>query len=154
MGEIDSFFDFAPGQFCMVKNWFPKHIVSSCVMRLAIGSHHEVYENFWNNRHEIMAKYLKSGDQMFIHDQIQKMSFWPEDFVVNYKIACNYRLPLWHYLIHRKMLLWLSEKFCLSSKEPKEGKILAFQGKPDMHEILSNPSGRYRSAPWLKKYWK
>jgi len=154
MNNIDDFFSFAPGSFCMVKNWFEKHVVSSCVMRITLGSYPEVYENFWNSRNDIMEKYSKPGDQLFIYHQIPGVSFWPENWVINYKKACNYRLVPFRFGIPQKVLNWVSHKFSLYTKEPKEGKILAFQQKPDMHEIIENPSGRYRASPWLKKYWQ
>lgn len=72
MNNINAFFSYSPGEFCMVKNWFEKHIVSSCVMRITIGSYPEVYDFFWQNRLAVMDEYAKQGDQLWIYHQMKK----------------------------------------------------------------------------------
>lgn len=156
LNNIDEFFNYKLGDFCVVDNWFPKYpsrVISSCMMRLNIGSQQQIWNNFIKNKKEIMKKYSKTGDQEWIYHQAKSYQLWPSNWILNYKKMNNCRLLPIDFGIPSKLISKFSKTLNLYCDEPKNGKVLAFQGKPDIHEILENPSGKYRAAPWLKKYW-
>ncbi|MBM93274.1 MAG: hypothetical protein CMF51_00785 [Legionellales bacterium] len=164
LSNIDDFFHFAPGQFCMTRNFLkrykgdpiqathPSH-VSSCVMRFKIGSISHIWDQFIQDQEAIITRHQKGGDQEWIYTAASMVTLWPLDWVSFYKENFKYRLTPFSAAIFKKMVSKLSASLSLYAQKPTQGKILAFQNKPDIHEILSEPSGKYRAAPWLKEYW-
>ncbi|MSO13938.1 hypothetical protein [Rickettsiales endosymbiont of Trichoplax sp. H2] len=154
LNNIDDFFLYEQGKLCVTENYYNDKWISSCVMRVTIGSNPKIWSDFWENSDEICERLKKRGDQAYIKEAAENYVFWPNNWVLYYKNHCKYRLLPINLGLPTKVLSYISKIANLYANEPVDGKILAFQGKPNIHEIAEYPISKYRAAPWIKKYWK
>ena len=166
MGPLDKFFDYRPGDFCIIRNWieFYKRIFrkvppignSSC-FRFEAGASNEVYEFFLRVKNDpAKANLFGKGSQKL---QTRAMfhagtvSWWPNDWVCSFKRRCVPPFPL--------------NKF-LEPRPPKGASVIAFHGRPDIPEAQAGyqyrcQNGRRvavkchltcRPAPWIDALWR
>ena len=135
IGDLNPFFDYKPGAFCVIENWTQKGqgIGNTSVFRLNIGQHTHVYERFRKDPEAILAAYRI--EQQFISAEVPEQEFWPDGWCVSFK----------HDLVPRFPANWLR------APEPTaEAKVVAFTGLPDPDQAAE---GRW-PAPWYKKFYK
>lgn len=135
-GNLDDFFDFKPGHYCVARNWTqPKdRIGNTSVYRFPVGEHSYLYERMMRDGDEIIATYDNS--QTFISREIKDMEFWPDEWCVSFKHSL---LPTWPLNLVRTPPL------------PPHTKVVAFTGKPDPDEALE---GRWPTRHWYQKLYK
>lgn len=163
VGSLDKFFDYRPGEFCIIHNWVERrkrwfnklpNIGNSSCFRFEAGSSGGVYETFLKekdnpSRWEIFTK----GSQKFqtwAMFQNGKVNWWPEEWVCSFKRQCVPIFPL--------------NKLLCPHKPSKNVSVIAFHGQPDMSQALE---GYYRTksnsrvkphltckpTAWILDYW-
>ena len=131
-GPLDKFFDFHPGEYCIIHNWveFYKRIFrktppignSSC-FRFEAGKSNAVYEFFLREvadpekRHLFTKGSQKLQTRAMFH--VGKVNWWPAEWVCSFKRQCIPPYPL---------------NWFLEPKPPKTASIVAFHGHPDIPE--------------------
>ena len=165
-GPLDRFFDYHPGEFCIIRNWieFYKRIFrkappignSSC-FRFEAGASNAVYEFFMRekenpaNRHLFAKGSQKLQTRAMFH--AGKVNWWPADWVSSFKRQCIPAFPL--------------NLFLAPHPPPKAASIVAFHGHPDIPEAQAGYRFRSRNgtrecvrphltslpAPWIDSLW-
>ncbi len=157
MGPLDRFFDYKPGEFCIIHNWieFRKHLFrkrptignSSC-FRFEAGRMNGVYERFLAEQDRARDVNQFRTEQAFMTYAVglQNVNWWPEGWVKSFKRACAWPFPL--NLVFRPRLA-------------KNTSILCFHGHPSPIEANSgykgkrhHPEQRTRPAPWVERLWR
>jgi len=146
MDNIDCFFTYEPGKFCIIENWtqMGQGIGNSSIYRYEANAHHDVFEDFARN-HEQIYKDV-TNEQMYLTWQVAKnheVKYWPETWARSFK---RHSLP--NRLLRR----------FITPKPPKDCKILVFHGPPKPIDAANGnwpQKGKYlRAAPWILKHWK
>jgi hypothetical protein len=166
MGPLDRFFDYRPGEFCIIRNWieFYKRLFrtvppignSSC-FRFEAGASHEVYEYFLREKDDpAKADQFSRGSQklqtraMF---HAGKVNWWPRDWVCSFKRQCIPSFPF---------------NLLLAPRPPQGASVVAFHGHPDIPEaqigyrfrrkdgqrIRVKPHLTCLPAPWIDSLWR
>lgn len=155
-GDLDRFFDYRPGEFCIIRNWveFRKRLFrkvpfcgnSSCFRFDADGSMAYVYETFIREIDEALDDRVWSTEQEYMTHAVgrAKINFWPENFVRSFKRSCTWPWPLNHFLEPRF--------------NPDTG-ILCFHGKPSPEQAIAGYRGKHlntwtKPCPWVKELWE
>ena len=164
-GPLDRFFDYRPGEFCIIRNWieFYKRLFrsvppignSSC-FRFEAGASHEVYEYFLREKDDpSKADQFSRGSQklqtraMF---HAGKVNWWPRDWVCSFKRQCIPSFPF---------------NLLLAPRPPRGASVIAFHGHPDIPEARAGYRFRERDgrrvrvkphlaslpAPWIDALW-
>ena len=164
-GPLDKFFDFHPGEYCIIHNWveFYKRIFrktppignSSC-FRFEAGKSNAVYEFFLREvadsekRHLFTKGSQKLQTRAMFH--VGKVNWWPTEWVCSFKRQCIPPYPL---------------NWFLEPKPPKTASIVAFHGHPDIPEAQFGyrfyrqgpkhvPIKQHQScrpATWIDDFW-
>lgn len=163
-GPLDRFFDYAPGDFCIIYNWIERRkrifrkvpeIGNSSCFRFDAGSDaaNRVYEIFLRDkgRKDLWAKYLSFGSQKFQTRAMKEagaVRWWPDSWVCSFKRQCIPPFPLNKFLVPRFR---------------KGSSVIAFHGKPDITEVIEGyrADGTLRTThltclptPWVKDLWQ
>ena len=163
-GPLDRFFDYAPGDFCIIYNWIERRkrifrkvpeIGNSSCFRFDAGSDaaNRVYEIFLRDkgRKDLWARYLSSGSQKFQTRAMREagtLRWWPDAWVCSFKRQCIPPFPL--------------NKFLVPRFRPGSS-VIAFHGKPDITEVIEGyrADGTLRTThltclptPWVKDLWQ
>lgn len=164
-GGLDRFFDYAPGDFCIARNWVelrkrlfraPPRIGNSSCFRFDAGSDaaHGVYESFLRDK-EVpeLDWYFRKGSQKYQTRAMMergRVSWWPKGWVCSFKREC---VPLWPF-----------NRFCVPRRPPVGSSVVAFHGHPDMGEAIGgydmlkgrkvSPHLTCRPTPWVKEMWE
>ncbi|MGN0846814.1 MAG: hypothetical protein ACI4RA_05455 [Kiritimatiellia bacterium] len=161
IGDLDRFFDYRPGEFCIIHNWIElrKRIVrrrpaignSSC-FRFEAGKMNGVWQRFCGDLATAIDKRRFTTEQAFMTwavGQQMKVNWWPEDWVLSFKRACHRIFPL---------------NLVLAPKRPRAGSILCFHGAPNPNEAVPGYTEhrgqkaaihqRTRPAPWVGELWE
>ena len=137
-GDLDRFFDFRPGHYCVIENWtqIGRNIGNTSCFRFPVGKYNSIFEKFEKNP----AKYWKKYhiEQMYLSKQIKDQVFWPVDWCKSFK---HDLLPNWPFRI------WQPAKL------PKETSIVAFTGKPDPDDVI-NGKWPVKQSQFYKKLYK
>ncbi len=155
-GLIDDFFDFCPAStFCVIHNWTTRSRLSKIYSRVGntscyrfdVGAHAYLFEMLEKDPLHFLRKYRNS--QTFISNEIKEMDYWPGEWCVSFKHSL---MPPWPLRLFRAPNL------------PPETKLIAFTGKPDVHEALAgewpepNPVKKmfkhFKSPGWLAVHWQ
>ena len=156
VGDMDRFFDYKPGEFCIIKNWieFRKRLFrkapfvgnSSCFRFETDGSMAYVYDTLIREIDFALDKKRFSTEQAYMTHAVgrDKVNFWPKDFVCSFKRSCVRLWPLNHFLLPRK---------------PEGASILCFHGHPSPEEAIAGFKGEHlntwtRPCPWVKELWE
>lgn len=162
-GPLDRFFDYRPGDFCIIHNWVERRkalfrrppIGNSSCFRFDAGTDaaHGVYESFLRDKEDpALDRYFRKGSQKF---QTRAMfergnvSWWPEEWVGSFKRACVPLWPLNRFIVPRR---------------PKGPSVIAFHGNPDIPEAIDGffahkgrkipPHLTCLPTPWVKELWE
>ena len=156
VGDLDCFFDYKPGEFCIIHNWVElrKRLFrkvpfcgNSRVFRFEAGGKFAyVFEKFMS---EIpvttdLEKYPTEQLYMTLAVGKDKVNFWPDNFVRSFKRSCVWPWPLNHFLTPRLN---------------PDTRILCFHGAPNPDQAIAGYRGRHlntwtRPAPWVKTLWE
>lgn len=154
-GDLDRFFDFEPGRFCIIHNWIEWHKClfrrrpdignSSCFRFNAGASSAYIYEKWISEiEHAQDQRFFRTEQAYMTHAVgLGNISWWPENFVRSFKRSCQRVWPLNH---------------ILRPKFNPDTSILCFHGHPSPDEAITGFKGRHlntwtRPAPWVKELW-
>lgn len=135
-GDVDGFFDHAPEQdFVVIRNWTSRReaIGNTSCFRLRVGSNPHLLAAVEADFEGVFATHRI--EQAFISRHARSIAFWPEGWCVSFKHSL---LPPWPARLWRPAVL------------PPEVRLVAFTGKPDVHDVLAG----HWPAPWHKKLYK
>lgn len=155
-GDLDCFFDYRPGEFCIIKNWIElrKRLFrkvpfcgnSSC-FRFDAGDRSDyIYRKFIEEIDFALDDRRFTTEQAYMTHAVgfDKVNFWPESFVRSFKRSCTWPWPLNHFLMPRM----------------KSGTgILCFHGNPTPTEAIRGYRGKHMNSwtlpcPWVKELWE
>lgn len=149
-GDIDRFFDYKPGHYCVIENWtqIGQNIGNTSCFRIPIGRYESIFKKFHSNPYKYWKKY--HIEQVYLSNNIRDQIFWPTDWCKSFK---HDLLPKWPWRI------WEPAKL------PKETSIVAFTGKPDPDDVIKGnwPIKKYqfykkiykqlRTPKWVLENW-
>ena len=155
--DLDCFFDYKPGEFCVIHNWIEWHktlfrkrpfVGNTSCFRFEAGSgkFDYVYDE-WIRKIDIchVQKFWRT-EQAFMTDAVGHdcVNWWPEDWVTSFKRSCEWPWPLNHFLVPRLR---------------KGTRILCFHGKPDPTDAINGYRGKHlntwvKPCPWVKELWE
>ncbi len=149
--NLDKFFTFNPGKFCVIENWtqIGKGIGNTSCFRFPIKRYRNIFDEFEINPHKIWKKY--HIEQVYISKTINEQIFWPKNWCQSFK---HNLLPRWPIRIWKPANL------------PNETSIVAFTGKPDPDDVLREkwpvPNNKFykkiykqvKKPSWLIENWK
>ncbi len=149
--NMDKLFDFEPDKFAIINDLKPGLIYNSSVFRFELGSRTEVWQHFLDDKHSIMAR--MHGDQDWISEVIDDAVLWPKDWVVSFKKECDARNKRSFGRIGEKLRAkgFLQPKG--EAKPPEDAMMVYFHGKPDPDDVVDQPYGMWKKAPWIKEHW-
>ena len=137
-GNLDRFFDFNPGKYCVIENWtqIGEDIGNTSCFRFPVGKYDYIFKKFQKNPEEVWKKF--HIEQIFLSAEIKDQIFWPSDWCKSFK---HNLLPFWPLRIWKPAIL------------PKETSIVAFTGKPDPDDVIK---GKWpvKKSQFYKKIYK
>lgn len=165
--ELDRFFDYRPGDFCIIHNWVELRkrlfrplpfIGNSSCFRFDAGSDvaNRVYEIFLRDKgkRELYDPYFNHGSQKFQTRAMREagtVAWWPDEWVCSFKRQCIPPFPLNKFIVPRY---------------PKTASIIAFHGRPDIDEAIAGFDGGQKGktgirtthltclpTPWVGEAW-
>ncbi len=153
MDDIGPLFDYKPGEYCIIHNWvnWRKQLLgrrpavgNSSVFRFDAGRSNHVYETFLREMSQAEDTGIYNTEQAFLTHAMEKVNWWPDEWVRSYKWNCRPAFPL---------------NLLVTPKAPPGCRILVFHGRPDPDEAIHGYKGRklhhhMRAAPWLADHWK
>jgi len=136
-GNLDRFFDFKPGNYCVIENWtqIGKNIGNTSCFKLPIGKYNSVFKKFITNPEKYWKKY--HIEQIYLSAQIKNQVFWPKEWCKSFK---HNLLPKWPFRI------WEPAKL------PVNTSIVAFTGKPDPDDVIKGEWPVEKSKIYKKIY--
>ena len=155
-GDLGRFFDFAPGRFCIIHNWIEWHKTlfrsapqignSSCFRFDAGGPFHYVYEKWISELDRAQDQRFFRTEQAYMTHAVglDKITWWPDNFVRSFKRSCQMPWPLNHFIAPRFN---------------PDTTILCFHGRPSPEEAIRGYKGRHLNtwtlpAPWVEELWE
>ena len=156
-GDIDCFFDYKPGEFCIIHNWVAlrKRLFrkvpfcgNSSVFRFEAGEKSAyVFEKFRPEPDDAMNPEIYGTEQEYMTHAVgfDKVNFWPENFVRSFKRSCTWPWPLNHVLMPRLK---------------KDTHILCFHGYPTPTQAIEgfreskHIDGWTLPCPWVRELWE
>ncbi len=156
---IDSIDDFLtlPGRFCIIREWKDPHLGygNSSIVRYFAGREAYVLDKFYATPAQEIVELFDSKEQNFLTKAVEDVTFWPEEWVVPFSIAC---LP------RNRLVRFFSEP-----KKPDTGKIIVFYGSITPESALRGEHQRnkrvgdgfairptrrrFLPARWIGDYW-
>ena len=136
-GDLDRFFDYEPGKFCIIHNWIefrkrifrriPKIGNSSC-FRFEAGKMNHVYEKFVAEMEQALDRRMFNTEQAFMTYAVglKNISWWPANWIKSFKRSCQRIFPL---------------NLILPPKKA-DACIICFHGKPNPPQAIAG----YRST--------
>ena len=136
-GNLDRFFEFNPGRYCVIENWtqIGQKIGNTSCFRFPVGKYNSLFNKFEENPVKIWKKY--HIEQIYLSKQIKDQVFWPSDWCKSFK---HNLLPSWPFRIWKP------------AKLPKETSIVAFTGKPDPDDVINGKWPIKKSQIYKKIY--
>ncbi|MDC1296262.1 hypothetical protein N8Z57_01905 [Pseudomonadota bacterium] len=137
-GNLDRFFDFKPGEYCVIENWtqLRNNIGNTSCFRFPIGKFSFIYEKFQKDPELIWKKY--HIEQIFLSNEMKDQTFWPSEWCKSFK---HNLLPKWPFRIWKPAIL------------PLETSIVAFTGKPDPDDVIKG-IWPVKKSQFYKKIYK
>ena len=120
-GNLDRFFDFKPGNYCVIENWtqLGKKIGNTSCFKFPAGKYDFVFKEFQKNPTKIWKTY--HIEQIYLSNKIKDQIFWPTEWCKSFK---HDLLPKW------PIRIWQPAKL------PSSTSIVAFTGKPDPDDVI------------------
>jgi len=157
LGDLDCFFDYKPGEFCIIHNWVERRKYlfrkppfcgnSSCFRFEAGGKFDYVYEKFLSELPTALDYRVFCTEQNYMTHAVgpENINFWPDNFVRSFKRSCTWAWPLNHFLAPHL--------------PPADTRILCFHGNPSPEQAIAGyhhgkPERWTRPAKWLEQLWK
>ena len=161
-GNLDRFFLYRPGEFCIIHNWVErrKHLFrkapdvgnSSC-FRFEAGKSNGVWETFLREKDKPDQKErFLLGSQKFQTSammQSGKVNWWPADWVCSFKRQLVPLFPL--------------NKILAPWRPSGKASLVVFHGQPDLPQALEGYYLKYdkpvkphltcKPAKWIMEYW-
>ncbi len=143
VNNIDGFFEFEPGAFCMIDDWIKETEGNSSTLRFEVGKYSGILDYFLAHQDEVRTKYR--GDQTYTSEKIREIGelhYWPKSWCCSFKHHC---LPKW------PMNWWQTATL------PRDAKIIIFHGIPNPHEAQRGTRSKWRRVrpvPWIKDHWR
>ncbi len=152
MEDIDCFFDYHPGEYCIIHNWIEPHktifkprpfIGNSSIFRFDAGPKADsIYQTFLKEIDEALDPKCYTTEQAFMTHAMKTPVWWPENWVASYKRTCRPIFPL---------------NLIQAPKKPNT-KVLVFHGNPDPDQAIAGFKGkklhhRLLPAPWIRDDW-
>ncbi len=136
-GNLDRFFDYRPGFYCVIENWTQtgQNIGNTSCFKFPIGKYNSIFENFEKNPKKFWKKY--HIEQIYLSAQIKDQVFWPKEWCKSFK---HNLLPSWPFRIWKP------------AKLPKDTSIVAFTGKPDPDDVVNGHWPVKKSQIYKKIY--
>lgn len=155
IGDLDCFFDYEPGRFCIIRNWIerrkrifrcvPKIGNSSCFRFEAGAASDAVYRRYLSEIGPAMDMANFRTEQAYLTHAVglANISWWPDDFVCSFKRGCARVFPL---------------NLFLAPRPPKTGRLLCFHGHPSPEEAQRGYRGRHlntwvKPCAWVSSLW-
>lgn len=162
-GELDRFFDYKKGEFCIIHNWIERRkqifrkrpaIGNSSCFRFEAGKMNQIYGLFAANWQDAMNRRKFTTEQSFMTwavGQTQKVNWWPEHWVCSFKRQLVPVFPL----------NWLITPY----RPSKDVSFIAFHGEPDIPQAIEGYRRRNngkkagihlasKPAPWIAEFWR
>ena len=138
-GNIDRFFDYSPGRFCIVHNPTRvfKRIGNTSIYRFRFGSHSGIYDNYALDPKATTDRYMQS--QRYVSAMISDKVFWRKGWVVSFR---RHLLPFWPL------------NFFMTPRLPSETICVLFTTHPKQDEAASGTWHLDRGWKRLYKYVK
>ena len=151
-GEMDAFFDHAPGKFCVIQDWLEKkrawmpgrdgRVGNTSVFRFNPAAHNRVYTRFERAAESILDRFRI--EQQYVSDALSdELSFWPESWVCSFKRHCRPVFPMNH---------------VVAPERPANMRILVFHGYPLPQQAIDGYDGgllkKTKPAKWIEPLWK
>jgi hypothetical protein len=150
-GSLDDFFDYEPNKIPIIHNWLAVHktwfrkkpeVGNSSVFRFIANKTGFIWDQYHNEKEWALDNFWPPQTYL-THCIRPKMCYWPETWVRSFKRHCQPIFPL---------------NLMIAPQLPKGAKIIAFHGKPDPDEVISNYRGKKihhysKAAPWVAKNW-
>lgn len=159
---IDKFFDYRPGDFCIIHNWIerrkaifraPPPIGNSSCFRFDAGGDaaQKVYEIFLRDKDDptLRHPFFDHGSQKFQTRAMREagtVSWWPDEWVCSFKRQCIPVFPFNKFVVPRY---------------PKTASVIAFHGRPDIDEAIAGYHGEgvgthlsCLPTPWVRTEWE
>lgn len=161
-GPLDRFFDYRPGEFCIVRNWVERRkllfrksplIGNSSCFRFEAGRSGDVYNTFMAEKDDTtqVERFLFGSQkfQTYAMRKAGKVNWWPDDWVCSFK--------------RRLVPLYPLNKIFEPWRPPKTASIVAFHGQPDIPQAIAGYYLKYgkpvkphltcRPTKWIMDYW-
>ena len=137
-GNLDRFFDYHPGKFCVIENWtqIGQKIGNTSCFKFPTGKYDFVFKKFQNNPFKIWKKF--HIEQTYLSHEINDQIFWPSGWCKSFK---HNLLPSW------PLRIWKPAKL------PAETSIVAFTGKPDPDDVIQG-IWPVKKSQFYKKIYK
>ena len=137
-GNLDQFFDYKPGKYCVIENWtqLGQNIGNTSCFRFPVGKYTFIYEKFQKNPERIWKRY--HIEQVFLSATIKDQVFWPAEWCKSFK---HNLLPKWPFRIWKPAPL------------PEKTSVVAFTGKPDPDDVI-NGTWPVKKSQLYKKIYK
>ena len=137
-GNLDQFFDYKPGRYCVIENWtkLGQNIGNTSCFRMPVGKYESIFKKFENDPVKIWKRF--HIEQIYISNGIKDQVFWPSDWCKSFK---HNLLPKWPSRIWQPAIL------------PNNTSIVAFTGKPDPDDVIK---GKWpvKKSQFYKKIYK
>ena len=137
-GNLDRFFTYKPGQYCVIENWtqLGLGIGNTSCFRFPTVKYKSIFDEFQKNPEAIWKQY--HIEQIYLSKKIKDQIFWPADWCKSFK---HNLLPIWPLRIWRP------------AKLPSDTSIVAFTGKPDPDDVIE---GKWpvKHSQFYKKIYK
>jgi len=161
-GPLDRFFDYKPGEFCIIHNWVERRkslfrkapdVGNSSCFRFEAGKSNGVWETFLREK-DIpgqAARFLLGSQKFQTYAMMKtgKVNWWPSEWVCSFKRQLIPVFPL--------------NKIFVPWRPPKSVSIVAFHGQPDLPQALNGYYMKYdkpakmhltcRPTKWILDYW-
>ena len=154
VGRMDDFFDYKPGEFCMIRNWIefrkrifrsvPKIGNSSC-FRFEAGQMNHVYEKFLSEMDmAVQQRHFRTEQAYMTHAVgVENINWWPSDWVQSFKRSCMKPFPL---------------NLVMQPQCPENARILCFHGRPSPVDAIAGYKGRHlntwvKPCSWVQDKW-
>ena len=148
-GNLDSFFDYQPGKFCVILNWTQeaRGVGNTSAFRFQVGMEPKIFHAVVEDPYGWKKRFRNEQD--VITEIIDDVQFWPKSWCVSFKHTLMPPWPL---------------NFLKAPVLPEDARIVVFTGKPDPDEALI---GAYptraawkrlykhvRPTPWIADHWR
>jgi hypothetical protein len=143
-GELDSFFDYLPGEFCIIRDWQRPWRVTgnSSVFRFEIGKHTDVLSDFLADPDAARASVRNEQEYLSykLHEK-GRLQYWPAEWCCSFKRHCMKRFPMY---------------YLQSAELPETAKVVVFHGNPKPDEAMRGKWTKLRyihPTPWIAEHW-